>query len=78
MSASGSDNAKPDPKDVAQGGANHDDPPFVEHDGKETQLGYGDGGVPFYVAIVWVLFIIAYVAIMTFVSLPDFRAWTAR
>ena len=52
--------------------------PFVEGDAHETKLGYGEGGVPFYVGIIWVLFLVAYVAIMTTLALPDLRAWISR
>jgi hypothetical protein len=51
---------------------------FIENDHRETKLGYGDGGVPFYVAVAWVLFIIAYVVVMASLALPDLRAWAGR
>lgn len=51
---------------------------FTEHDHKETQLGYGDGRVPFYVAALWVLFIGSYLTIMVVLALPDFQLWSSR
>ena len=52
-----------------------DSKPFVESDDKPTQLGYDKGGVPFYVAALWVAAIIAYLTIMLALQLPDFLAW---
>lgn len=51
---------------------------FVEKETEETKMAYDDGGVPFYVAAAWVLFLVAYVVVMAMVSLPDLRAWSAR
>lgn len=51
---------------------------FVEHDGEKTELPYGGGGVPFYVAIAWVAFVVVYIVVMVVVALPDLRAWMAR
>jgi hypothetical protein len=48
---------------------------FVETDHKETPLPYGKGGVPFYIAILWLGFIIFYVVAMSLLALPDLRAW---
>ena len=48
---------------------------FVEHDERETQLPYDKGGVPFYIALLWVGFIVAYVVVMAMLALPDLRAW---
>ncbi len=50
---------------------------FVERDDKATELGYGDGGTPLYIGILWVAFIIAYIAVMVWLALPDLRAWSA-
>ena len=52
--------------------------PFVERDDAETVLPYDKGGVPFYVALLWVGFIVAYVAVMAAIALPDLRAWMAK
>jgi hypothetical protein len=51
---------------------------FVEGDERETMLGYGEGKVPWYVAVVWVGFILTYAAVMAVLALPDFRAWASR
>lgn len=50
---------------------------FVEQDHEETRLGYGDGKVPFYIVLAWVLFLVAYVVAMSLLALPDLRAWNA-
>ena len=42
---------------------------------ERTRFSYGNGGVPVYVGVVWVLFIVAYVSVMSAVALPDFLAW---
>jgi hypothetical protein len=66
---------------MSETGSEHDVPPegaYKESDHKETILGYGKGGVPFYIAIVWVLFIVAYVIVMATLALPDLRAWATR
>lgn len=49
----------------------------VEADAGRTRFRYGDGGVPIYVGIVWVGFIICYLVVMAAVALPDFIAWTS-
>jgi hypothetical protein len=51
---------------------------FEEHDASQTMLPYGNGGVPFYVAVIWVGFIIAYVTGVVALVLPDLRAWMAN
>ncbi len=48
---------------------------FVESSDRPTMLGYGDGGVPFYIGVVWVAVMVAYIAIMLSLALPDFLAW---
>jgi hypothetical protein len=55
-----------------------DEAGIAEHDDRETQLGYGEGRVPFYVAIIWLAFILSYGAIMFVLALPDFQAWSSR
>ncbi|MEJ7734311.1 MAG: hypothetical protein WKG00_34590 [Polyangiaceae bacterium] len=52
-----------------------DSPPFVEDDRRETYLPYGAGGVPFYIAIIWVGIIAAYPLFMWLRALPDLRRW---
>jgi len=54
------------------------DEPFVERDDRETLLPYDTGGVPIYIALLWVAFIVAYVVVMSLVALPDLRAWMAH
>jgi hypothetical protein len=49
--------------------------PFVERDDHETRMPMGSGGVPFYIGIAWVGFIIVYVVVMSIIALPDLRAW---
>lgn len=63
-------------------GAGSDDPvivesaePAVESDDRPTRFGYGDGGVPLYVGLVWVAFIVCYLVVMSVVALPDLLAW---
>ncbi len=51
---------------------------FVESDGAETRLPYDKGGVPIYIAIAWVGFIIAYLLGVATLVLPDLRAWMAQ
>jgi len=48
---------------------------FVEHEERETAMPYDKGGVPIYVAVLWVGFIVAYVTVMALLALPDLRAW---
>ena len=48
---------------------------FIERDDKETELGYDTGGVPFYVAVLWALLIVAYLVVMFTLQMPDFLAW---
>jgi hypothetical protein len=55
-----------------------DSPPFVEDDQKETYLPYDKGGVPFYIAIVWVGIIVVYPVVMWLLALPDLRRWLAH
>jgi hypothetical protein len=50
---------------------------FVERDDRETELGYGSGGVPFYVALAWVGIIVAYLVAVVWLILPDFFTWQA-
>jgi hypothetical protein len=52
--------------------------PFVENDEKQTEIPFDKGGVPLYVSILWVGFIISYVVVMSLLALPDLRAWIAR
>jgi hypothetical protein len=66
---------------MSETGSEHDAPPdgaYQENDHKETILGYGKGGVPFYIAILWVLFIVAYVIAMATLVLPDLTKWATR
>ena len=56
----------------------HANAPFVESTDKPTILGYGDGGVPIYIGILWVAFIVAYAVVMLVLALPDFRAWASQ
>ena len=51
---------------------------FVENDAGETKLPYDKGGVPIYIAIAWVVFIVVYVAVMATISLPDLKKWMAH
>jgi len=56
--------------------ASSDEPaPFVEDDGVRTRLPYDRGGVPIYIALAWVAFIITYIVVMSLVALPDLRSW---
>jgi len=53
------------------------DEPFVERDDRETVMPYDKGGVPLYIGIAWVAFIIIYVVVMAMIALPDLRSWMA-
>jgi hypothetical protein len=68
MSASGSDGPRESTENT----------PYAENDDRETQLGYGEGGVPLYVAFLWVAFIAAYLIVMFTLMLPDYTAWASR
>jgi hypothetical protein len=47
-----------------------------DHDDKvQTTMDYDHGGVPFYVAIVWVIFLLSYMVYMAVYALPDWTAW---
>jgi hypothetical protein len=48
---------------------------FVERDDQRTELPFDKGGVPFYIALLWAAFIVAYVVAMSLLALPDLRAW---
>lgn len=48
---------------------------FVEADDAETEMDFDDGGVPFYIAIAWVVFLAAYIVYMAVYALPDWAAW---
>jgi hypothetical protein len=50
----------------------------VESDAARTELPYDHGGVPIFIALAWVVFIITYIVVMSVVALPDLRAWLAH
>ena len=52
--------------------------PFVENDASQTWLPYDRGGVPIYIALAWIAFIVTYIIVMSLVALPDLRAWLER
>ncbi len=68
MSASESDSAA----------APSEEATFVERDDRETQMPFDKGKVPFYIAILWVGFIVVYVTVMAMLALPDLRRWMAH
>ncbi len=49
---------------------------FQERDDAPTEMSFDTGGVPFYVAIVWVVFLVAYLIYMVRFALPDLSAWS--
>jgi len=51
------------------------DVPFVEDDASQTLLPYDNGGVPLYIALAWVTFIVTYIVVVFLVVIPDLRAW---
>jgi hypothetical protein len=53
----------------------NDLPPFVEQEDQKTRFDYDSGGVPVYVAVLWVLFLASYVVYMVIYGLPDLAAW---
>ena len=55
-----------------------EEPAFLEDDHRETKLPYDTGGVPFYIAIVWVGIIVLYPLVMWLLALPDLRRWLAH
>ena len=55
----------------------NDLPPLTETDDHRTRFDYDDGGVPLYVAVLWVLFLASYVVYMLIYGLPDLAAWGA-
>ena len=56
-------------------GAGEASAPFTEADNRETPMPYGEGGVPFYIAFLWVAFIVTYIIFMSLIALPDLRSW---
>ncbi|MEQ8276021.1 MAG: hypothetical protein RMA76_22175 [Deltaproteobacteria bacterium] len=49
---------------------------FTEHEADRTNMTFDNGGVPLYVALIWVVFLASYVAYMVVYGLPDFSAWS--
>ena len=49
--------------------------PATETDNEPTKIAYGDGGVPVYIGVIWVVFIVTYFVVMATVALPDLIAW---
>jgi hypothetical protein len=54
------------------------DGPLPEQDDRKTVIEYGQGGIPLYITVSWVIFIIGYVVVMAILSLPDLTAWMQR
>lgn len=50
---------------------------LTEYESAPTKMTYDKGGVPLYVALIWVGFLASYVAYMLFYGLPDLSAWGA-
>ena len=48
---------------------------FIENDRKVTQFHYDDGGVPLYIGITWVVFIVAYLVWTFGLVIPEFLEW---
>ena len=48
---------------------------FVESDHAPTRFDYDHGGVPIYVGIVWVSFIIAFITFLIVYYFPDLASW---
>lgn len=72
MSASASETTEQTDRDRPEGLE-----PLTEYEAARTHMTYGKGGVPLYVAIIWVCFLASYVAYMLFYGLPDLSAWGA-
>jgi hypothetical protein len=53
-------------------------PAFEERDDAETRMPFGSGGVPFYISILWIGFVVVYITVMSLLALPDLRAWLHR
>lgn len=49
---------------------------LTEYDDQKTEMTFDNGGVPMYVALIWVAFLASYVAYMVVYGLPDFTAWS--
>ena len=52
--------------------------PLPERDDARTVIDYGSGGVPLYIIVSWVIFIVTYVVVMSVLALPDLMAWMRR
>jgi hypothetical protein len=50
--------------------------PFVEGE-HETRLEYGHGRLPLYVAVAWIIFLVAYAVYFGFYGWPDLKQWGA-
>jgi hypothetical protein len=50
--------------------------PFDETETDATEMTFDDGGVPLYVGVIWVCFLIAYLIFVIAYALPDWKAWT--
>lgn len=49
--------------------------PLTESETGETEMTYGHGRMPWSVALVWVVFLSAFVWYMAYYALPDLRQW---
>lgn len=49
---------------------------FQESDAAETEMGYDEGGLPIYIAALWVTFLVTYVIYMVYYALGDISAWS--
>jgi hypothetical protein len=66
MSASGSEQPTNAPEEKRA---------FTEYEQSETELPFDKGGVPVYVALIWVGFLAVYVIYMVMYALPDYSLW---
>jgi hypothetical protein len=48
---------------------------LVEHSDAAVEMTYGEGGVPFYIAVLWVIFLVGFMVYILVNALPDFSAW---
>ena len=48
---------------------------FVESDTAETSMTFGEGRVPFYIALIWIVSMISFASFIFVYALPDLVSW---
>lgn len=49
--------------------------PFIEDDNAQTHFTYDDGGLPFYIGMIWISVLIGFTVYVISYMLPDLAAW---